>query len=143
MKPVFQNRFGADGNCWPACLASMLECTLEEADVCSCQEHPAWIERTEKFLAARGLYYVEIKRDADGNFAGTAPPDGALVMLGVGTERNLPHVVIGRVEYDEWHPDGQVAHYQLYIVHDPIKPRGPEGSYDIGSIILLCRLDRP
>ncbi len=31
MKPVFQTRFGRDGNCYAACLASILEIDLDDA----------------------------------------------------------------------------------------------------------------
>lgn len=140
MKPVFQTRFGKEGNCWPACLASMLELPLEETDHCTCS-NPRWREDTDALLAKRGLFYVQISKNPDGSFPTTVLPNAAFVILGCSTERNLPHVVIARYVHTAYHPDGQAASFQLWIVHDPIKPEGPSGEYTIDALILLCRLD--
>lgn len=122
MKPVFQTRFGKEGNCWPACLASLFEVPLEEVDHLACQ-HDEWRERTDAWLASRGLFYVEIPWTEGGNFPTTCLPDGATVIAGCWTQRGFPHVVIARVQVIEHDARGQASKFELHIAHDP-HPKG-------------------
>jgi hypothetical protein len=62
MIPVTQTRTGkVDGNCFPACLASILEIPLESIPEFGGEDE--WIENTAKFLESVGLYYVQVKPD--------------------------------------------------------------------------------
>lgn len=160
MIKVCQTRTGSDGNCWPACLASMLECSIEEVDHCSHNldvTNRSAFKATDEFLAKRGLFYVEIARNEVGNYLCSELPEGALLICGVKTKRGLPHVVIARVEHtptdsvstEQIHdailrmsdPDTPLPlGMQLIVVHDPM-PGGSE-IIDVNHLMLLCRLDR-
>lgn len=140
MKPVFQTKFGADGNCWPACLASLLEIPIEETDHCSCVDHPGWIQKTNEFLAARGLYYLQIDTGPDGLIPGGPIPEGQLVILRVTGKTGLPHVVIARARwFEERHETGECAGLEFIVVHDPSPT--PTEPYKADAVIYLCKLD--
>lgn len=80
MKPVDQTRFGieehlteAPGNCWPACIASILECDLsnvpDEADfwepgMTHSQSWRLYEPAVHKWLHERGLLLLEVKCSA-------------------------------------------------------------------------------
>ena len=118
MTKIFQTRFGREGNCWAACLASYFEVPLEEVDQCACHNID-WREKTHLFLAARGLFYVEVSLTSDDNtYPFTAPLDGSLVIIGVNVDIPTPHVVIGRTRYLEKDASGDAI--QFDIVHDPL-----------------------
>lgn len=140
MKPVHQTRFGKEGNCWPACIASLFEVPLEEVDHLACQ-HPDWLERTDEWLKARGLYYVEvpwIQEDGSGApFPITCPPEGTLVIAGCWTKRKLPHVVIARVEILKRNEHGHATAFGLNLVHDPHPTGG--GFEKVDGIMIFAK----
>ena len=61
MKPVFQTRFGQQGNCLAACVASILEVELEVVDF-SCFDHPPdkWFDLFNEKLAKVGYGLLEL-----------------------------------------------------------------------------------
>ncbi len=60
MRLVHQTRFGADGNCLAACIASMLGCELGAVDF-SCSEYPTtWDEIADAKVAPFGFAFVHI-----------------------------------------------------------------------------------
>jgi hypothetical protein len=134
MIPVFQSRFGPEGNCWPAVLASMLEIPLEEVDHCSA-DNLEWEKATEQFLADRGLYCMEIDIGTSPNLNFTQPPEGALVMTGWEKDKHC-HTVISRVRP---HSDSS---FDLDTVHDPNPTQKMGSAWTLISIMTLCRLDK-
>lgn len=60
MIPVQQTRVGSDGNCWPSCIASILEIPLAEIPEFS-REPEQWLVDVQEWLAGLGLYYVQVK----------------------------------------------------------------------------------
>jgi hypothetical protein len=120
MKPVDQTIFGEKGDCFEACLASILEIPLEVIPVF---KESDWFRRTNEWLAKRGLFYVEVRFDEDGldlmqKFMGYH------LICGV-AERGLHHAVIG---------------YKGVIVHDPHPSRAgipPEEDKTYGFLIPL------
>lgn len=134
MKPVFQTRFGAEGNCWAACLASYFEVSLEEVDHCA-GNHADWHAQTQDWLAARGLYYVESSRDiATGQMGTTLPLDGAIAIAGCHTDRALPHVVIVRI-----FRTGDKT-FDFEVIHDPYP--GESSILNFNCLIYFCHLSR-
>jgi len=86
-----QTRFGKDGNCWAACIASWVGCPL--GDVPDFSEMPGpWLLRCEEWLAARGY---EIRLVA-GQAAGAAKASGALLIAGGISPRGVDHSVLWR-----------------------------------------------
>lgn len=59
MIQVFQTKFGSDGNCFDACLASLLNLSLDEIDYFRGEE--TWYADLQNWLKPRGLAYVEIE----------------------------------------------------------------------------------
>ncbi len=51
MKPVFQTRFGPDGDCYAACLASILEIAIDQVPVLGEQ----WTHDLRRWLESMGM----------------------------------------------------------------------------------------
>jgi hypothetical protein len=132
MTPVMQTSTGDQGNCWAACLASLLNVPLEEVDQCA-GSNPDWQAQTDKFLADRGLFYIELSKDKNGNLNTTMFPDGCLVIVGCNTKRGRSHAVIGRVRVSG-------MNIEIDLEHDP-HPGGSE-ALEMEHIILLCKYDK-
>ena len=112
----------------------MLELPIEETDHLSCTDHPGWMKRTDEFLRARGLFFVEI----DVTKAMPRLPEGMLVILGCNTKRALPHVVIATIKHVEFQEDGQPTKSEWMLVHDP----HPDCSIEtVDSLFLICKLE--
>lgn len=140
MIPVYQTRGGRQGNCWPACLASLLELPLEDVDHC-CAQHDDFHERSQRFLADRGLFYLEceIRGGVDPqHYPFSQVPHGALVIgcdMAAG-DRHLDHVVVLRAEHQP-----EPNNLSFMVIHDPARSDGSlRESYNIQRVILLCRL---
>lgn len=59
MKKVLQDKFGAGtGNCFAACLASILEIPLSDIDFIATDEE--WLEKTNNYLWKYGYMWMEI-----------------------------------------------------------------------------------
>ena len=71
MKPVDQTRFGSpDGNCFAACVASLLEIPLEEAP--NLMNLDEWYRAFEVWLRPRGLYPVGFSCDNESSRGSTS-----------------------------------------------------------------------
>lgn len=105
MKPVMQTKFGAEGNCFDACVASMLGLPLEAVDYFRSEQ--TWYADFQNWLAPRGLAYVEIDCDPNPFYRFPLP---VLAIAGGPSPRGVEggHAVI--VELDNW---GKA------VVHDP------------------------
>jgi hypothetical protein len=120
MRPVDQTRFGSpDGNCFAACVASLLEIPLEEAP--DLMKLPDWYVAFEEWLRPRGLYPVGFSCDGE-------PPGWALAGL---------HILSGGS------PRGDFLHSVVArgreIVHDPHPSR--DGLRSLKDRIVLVPLD--
>lgn len=98
MKPIHQTIFGNGengtprGNCFAACIASILELSLDEVPN-FCARHADWREAANLWLSDRGLFYVDVNlpgdlRDEHVRFWGYH------VISGV-SPRNIRHSVVG------------------------------------------------
>lgn len=88
MKPVFQTRFGADGNCFEASVASLFELPLEE--VPDFGKDDFWYDRFTTWCKRHfGLQPLELTVE-DGGWR----PDGYHLISGM-TSRGLRHSVVG------------------------------------------------
>lgn len=58
MKRVVQTRTGADGNCFAACLASILEISI--ASVPEFDDGWGWMDRANDFLSEHGVFYRRV-----------------------------------------------------------------------------------
>ncbi len=121
MKPVFQTRFGKQGNCLAACVASILEVDLEVVDF-SCFDHPPdkWFDLFNEKLAKIGYGLLEFHPDV---LKGAAKPKH-FFWIGTGmSKRGILHAVVCREEA---------------MVHDP----HPDASFveSVGAAAFLIRV---
>jgi len=120
MKPISQTIFGdGKGDCFRACVASILEIPHEEMPN-FCIETGDWIEKANKWLGPRGVAIFDVTLDKDGSMRNvTAMCDGMHVIIsGKSPRGDFHHAVVGRyVLVDGLH--------QLEYVHDP----HPSGDY--------------
>lgn len=110
MRPVLQDRFGNVGNCFEACLASILN--LELQDVPDLGSNDVYERNLARFLETRGLIYVLIDRPNELEKQMMQHMFAARVVYHVieGTSpRGGPHACVGK---------------NGLIVHDPHKGGG-------------------
>lgn len=143
--PVCQTRFGNDsdapGNCFSACVASILECSLEDlpdeiAIIAQLKQEYAsvwenwpprfkwgksWMrlwEQTQAIVRQRGLTMVEVK----GPFPSEIPVDVYCIISGQ-SPRGLEHSCVGR---------------GLKIIHDPHPSEAGVSEDDRSYIFFVC-----
>ncbi len=99
MKPIFQNIFssGEDsrrGNCYAACIASVLELELYQVPHLMGEED--WLGKTNLWLSSRGMGMIMLKLETEEAYIHPLPP-GMMVILGGNTTRHPTrlHAVVG------------------------------------------------
>lgn len=130
MKPVMQTRLGVpNGNCFAACVASLLECPIEEVDY-PMLDGPEWLPEWNERLKHKGWMYLEQAFDAPlCNL-----PDKALVIMTGPNANGCLHSIIA----EHFSENGRHAfRYQ----HDP----NPSGRFItaphwIGFLCKYCTL---
>ncbi len=117
MKPVDQTIFGApQGNCLPACIASILEYPLEEVPHFG---DTTWVATLAVWLAPRGLYPIIATLPND-----DWRPAGFHILAGKSPRGDFLHAVVAR---------------GAEIVHDPHPSRA--GLLTVVDATLLVPLD--
>ncbi len=103
MKPVYQTKFGDEGNCLEACLASLLEIPIE--DVPTLEPQPGdtvhWIDKMNNFLRQYGITTMFFQPNLP------VPKNTYYLISGI-SPRGLDHATIGKngVIVHDPHPDG-------------------------------------
>jgi hypothetical protein len=123
VKPVDQTTFGAPGgNCFSACVASLLELPIEEVPYFMTDEFPG---NFTKWLELRGLYFLRFKY--------VFMPPGFYIMGGLGA-RGMPHSVVmsGSLLVHDPHPSRaglvRLEEITVLVPLDPSrKDKGPVG----------------
>lgn len=117
MKAVYQTIIDPiNGNCWPACLASILEIDIDIIPNFCKDKNPNWWADTQKWLDDNGYFAIEVVFGKPGEVSPySAFPDGAFVILtGPSTMfDNTQHAVVGKIKITS--PDTQ----QVEFIHDP------------------------
>lgn len=90
MKPVKQNKFGKQGNCMQAAIASILELPLEWAPEYGMDE--GWFMKLNEWLKPLSLAYVEVETGSPI----CAPPGVWCILVGP-SHRDLMHACVGQV----------------------------------------------
>lgn len=119
MELVYQTRFGIDGNCMSACLATILQIPLETIDF---NTNKGWIDGLNEKLKPFGLFYIE----NDWNQRLSSIPDNQLFIAIGKTDRGpLLHAVVYRgkkngkeiefYRFHDPHPDGTFLSEVLYL----------------------------
>jgi len=122
MKPVQQTVFGQPlGNCFPACLASLLERPLSDFPFPPYEDD--WMQQVDRCLQTLGLAYIEWPGDQGYSWSGRF-----LCMVHGVSPRGIKHSVIA----EHYVEDGQHCYRW---VHDP----HPEGGWvkDVDGVGVL------
>jgi len=123
MKPVKQTLFGPkEGNCFAACIASLLELPLEAVpNFCLYDD---WYHRVNKFLAPMGLCYIEMAIDSRGLYYSLIDSNTYYVLCGKSPNYDCLHAVVAQ---------------GTEIVHDPNPSnKGLLDRQEVGLIVHLC-----
>ena len=126
MKPVDQTTFGhPGGNCFSACVASLLEVALEEAPYFMADPDDRWYGRFESWLEQRGMYPLMFPLPEG---TGGWVPSGFHILSGHSPRKpddpGALHSVVG---------------YHGRILHDPHPSRG--GLLSWNDTIILVPVD--
>ena len=125
MYQVLQDKFGeGNGNCFQACLASILERPLKDcidisyADI----DDKHWISYVNDFLAPFGLFFVPVDI---GKSEDTTKFKGYQILIGK-SERGIQHAVVGKngkCIHDPF-PEGKglesISHIGIFGVFNPV-----------------------
>lgn len=124
--PVMQTEFGrGKGNCFAACIASVMELDLLMVPNFCCQGESDWVTACNSWLNQYGLslFTVVFK-------TGTFVPIDVYYLMAGPSVRGLLHSVVafdGKMVHDP-HPDGtgieEIQEIDLFIINDPAVARG-------------------
>ena len=103
MVPAQQTRTGANGDCFPSCLASILELPLAEIPEFS-TEPDQWLADVQEWLATLGLYYVQVKPDDPALRAAFAQQGPLYHVIEGMSPRGGQHAVVGDRGRMVWDP---------------------------------------
>lgn len=124
---VYQSTFsdketGEKGNCWAACLSSLLEIPIKDClDVNSLPENTHWAEATQEFLSEFGLDYEVY------NY--TIPPKGYSIMIGRSPRGEYGHSCIafnGKLFHDPHPSNAGVVNVSQFWALIPAAPKKEE-----------------
>jgi len=117
MKPVFQTKFGPkEGNCFAACLASILEIPLEDIDFNAATDD--WLIITNQKLLPYGYQWLEIDINHVSPKYPLHPLYGQIcVFTGKSPRFDCNHSVVGKIETES----DLLARFDT--IHDPF-PNG-------------------
>jgi hypothetical protein len=122
MKPIDQTIFGfPDGNCFAACIASLLELPIEEVPINSGGDD--WLPSTQAFLKTKGLFFLEIRLDVAVKYPLYELFDVWCLYYGKSPRGNWSHSIVGKLDMDNGFP-----HFKY--IHDP----HPDKTYLEGEV---------
>lgn len=111
MKPVHQTVLGfPNGNCFAACIASLLEFPIEEVPIQSGGED--WLDQTQAFLKTKGLFYLEVRIDVAVKYPLYELFDVWAIFYGASPRGDWKHAVVGKLDMQGGFPI-------FKMVHDP------------------------
>ena len=131
MTPVYQTHFSRDGdrgNCWAACIASLVGCRIGDVPDTRHSTDGTWFDLTSEWLSGRGLVIEVIggKRKLPESMGGGCvsydAPIGWAIACGKSPRGPWGHAVVvfdGRIIHDP-HPSGAGlvgfpdTYYQIY-----------------------------
>lgn len=139
MKPVTQTRFGEpEGNCFAACVASILECSLTDIpDLLDWPKDRNWLEWFNDGLAGKGVGVFYAAASPAEPFNGYIPNGGHFIASGPGP-RGLLHSVVMQAQPGKLDDTGAVVNQLNELAHDP-NPTG-DGILEVNSICLVLKL---
>lgn len=134
MEPVFQTMHGEKhGNCFAACIASLLEIPLE--DVPQFGDNDWWLKEINEFLSHYGYAYFHTSiNDMNMSWMGEC----YCILVGP-NEDGVQHAKIGYHRMDQTEDEDEPNH-SFYEAHDPDTYRKAEGMpiKEVGFLIASC-----
>lgn len=132
MTPVDQTIFGdKTGNCFAACLASLLEVPIESLPIVPSEEE--WLPTTQDALKPFGLYFLEVRLDVAVQYPMYAMKERLCVMVGKSPRGEFWHAIVGRVDHDD-----EQDKVLFTVVHDPHPSRrGIENVKALGFLVKI------
>lgn len=135
MIPIYQDRFGDEGNCHAACIASILEVPLESVpsptreELASADEWGVYLRRlSQEFLHPRNLEALCFAVTASDTGEVWVPPGYAILSLRT-PESEVGHAIVTFCGEFAWNPHplprqnpGAASHWTVFIVLDPARP---------------------
>lgn len=126
-------------DCWPACLATIFDVPLSEVEHLTAKD-PGFREETQKWLAKRGLFFIEIVAEATPkgmilpfSGGGASGADGGLCILAHGNDIQKRHAVVVEI----YCPSSNQVGFRP--VHDP-NPGGLVPLSRTTHIFLFCKI---
>ena len=117
MKPIKQTKFGpVEGNCFAACIASLLEVPIEEVTLDMGKD--LWWQSLQEYLKPRNLFFLEVRLDVSVKYP-MYEMDGILCVMSGKSPRKFEghdgtnHCIVGRIDS---RPEQPVI---FTPVHDP------------------------
>lgn len=110
MKSVMQTTFGnGKGNCFPACIASLLELSIDDVPNFCLDDNKTWLVDCSNWLDERSYPLIDFPLDLSGERPACLPVWFPVIASGK-YPRGIQHSVIAQVHDDQ---DG------LHFLHDP------------------------
>jgi hypothetical protein len=141
MKPVKQTKFGPiEGNCFAACIASILEVPIEEVTVDNDPNNEKWFDNLQAYLKPKNLFFLEVRIDVAKAYPLYAMDDVWCFLSGKSPRtfegyENVNHIIVGKIHTTADHP----VVYEF--IHDP----HPENKFlkdgSIWGLGFLCAID--
>lgn len=163
MKRVKQTKFGpVEGNCFAACIASLLEVPIEEVTIDTDPNSDKWFDTLQAYLRPKNLFFLEVRIDVAKNypfyemngiycvFSGKSPREFE------GKEMN--HAVVGMINAEKDRPvifdcihdphpdntfikDGTLWGLGFLMALDPSKPTNPKGDKIVAELNRMAGAD--
>lgn len=136
MRPVYQSKLGPEGDCFRACVASLLELDLpvvphfmeglppwSEEDAARLAWQEAFRSAVDAFLLPRGFCYFEVSFQVPISELPLRPPAGLWIGMGRVPGASCDHAVVMRGEQ---------------LVHDPALFSAPPVVFSVGLVLPLA-----
>jgi hypothetical protein len=98
MRYVNQTKTGVGGNCFAACIASILDLSLDEVPN-FCARDGDWFKEFQRWLVARGLFAFEAEL-ADKPTVSRIPPEALCIVSGKSPRDDILHSIVCRGSWE-------------------------------------------
>ena len=140
MKPIKQTKFGpVEGNCFAACIASLLELPIEEVNI-GPADAPNWLENLQAYLKPKNLFFLEVRIDVAVKYPLYEMNGIYCVMSGRSPRtfeghKDVNHCVVGRIDSNS--QDGFVVYSYIHDPHPDKTFLKPDTLWGLGFLIAL------
>ncbi len=141
MKRVKQTKFGpVEGNCFAACIASLLEVPIDEVVIDTDPKNEKWFEDLQAYLKPKNLFFLEVRIDVAKHYP-LYEMNGVLCVLSGKSPREFEghdgvnHCVVGMINSEPEQP----------VIFDAIHDPHPDGTFlkpnSIWGLGFMCAIN--